>query len=331
MANKATTAIITMLFICFSLIISTPMVILSTILSPYGRISKEIPFYYKPSSPSIMDELNINADLGNIDIKYITEPVDYIAKLKVKIEMIGSNLAGKSYFDYFNIIWENTSGRVNFTISLKEDISQIEILSLIKNVSITVILKANVLCDINVFINFQGDFKITVPWSISVGNILINVTKGDIQFNFSNCIVDGNLTGLILEEGDLEITSNNVQYLNNHTWYLNTKVGDILLYIFQYIDLNGNISGTITHEQGNIKFKYQDYSTNNGAFFKLYYYFDDYALLNEIINQVEGFNSVHSEEELLFYLWSFDFPNKNNYDLLINNSNGHFLELDLIT
>lgn len=331
MANKAIKAIIIMLIICFSLIISTPMVILSTILSPYGRISKKIPFYYYPSSPSIMDELNINADLGDIEIKYITEPVDYCTKIDVKIEMIGSGLAEKSYYDYFNIVWQNSSGRVNFTISLKANINQGEILSLIKNVSITVGLKASVICDINLNVNVQGNVKITVPWGISVGNILINVSKGDIQFNLSNCNVDGNLMGLIQKEGDLELKSNNVQYLNNHTWYLNTQVGDILLYIFQYTDINGNISGTITHEQGNIKFKYQDSSINNGAYFKLYYYIDDFPLLNEIINQVAGFGSNHSEEQLLFDLWSFDYPNQNNYNLLFNNANGYFLELDLIT
>jgi len=331
MANKAITAIIIMLIICFSLIISTPMVILSTILSPYGSISKEIPFYYKPSSPSIMDELNINTDLGNIEIKYITEPVDYCAKLELKIEMIGSGLAGKSYFDYFNIVWENSSGLVNFTMSLKAGINQVEILSLIKNVSITIILNANVICDISVHVNGQGGVKITVPWGISVENILINVSKGDIQFDFSNCIVDGNLMGLIQNEGDLELKSNNVQYHNNHTWFLNTQVGDILIQIFQYSDINGNISGTITHEQGNVKFQYQDDSINNGAYFKIYYYIDDYPLLNEIINQVVGFGSNHSEEQLLFDLWSFDYPNQNNYNLLFNNSNGNFLELDLIT
>jgi hypothetical protein len=331
MANKAITAIIIMLVISFSLIISTPMVILSTILSPYGIISEELPFYYRPSSPSIIDELNINTDLGNVEIKYITEPVDYCAKIDVKIEMIGSGLAGKSYFDYFNIIWQNTSSHVNFTMRLKAGINQVEILSLIRNLSITVGLKASVICDINLNVNVQGDVRITVPWGISVENILINVSKGDIQVDFSNCIVDGNLMGLIQKEGDLELQSNNVQYLNNHTWFLNTQVGDILLYIFQYTDINGNISGTITHEQGHIKFKYQDSSINNGAYFKLYYYIDDFPLLNEIINQVAGFGSNHSEEQLLFDLWSFDYPNQNNYNLLFNNSNGNFLELDLNT
>jgi hypothetical protein len=83
MANKAGKGIIIMIVFGMSLIISIPVFIISTTLSAYGKIIKSIPFYYKPSSSSFMKELNIVVDLGNIEIKYITEPVDYCIRIEI--------------------------------------------------------------------------------------------------------------------------------------------------------------------------------------------------------------------------------------------------------
>ena len=328
MANKITLVISIIVIFGMSLIISIPIFIMSTTLAHYGKIEESIPFYYKPSNSSFMKELNINADIGEIEIGYIYEPVDYSARVELNFEMLGSGLAEKTYSDYFNIVWENASGFVNFTLEFKAGIDQSELLSLINYVDIIVALKAEVICDINVFVNVQGGVNLIVPWGISIGSILTNISKGDIQFDLSNCIVDGNITGFIQKEGDLELKSYNVQYIHNNTWFLNTRVGDIVLEIIQYIDINGNISGTITHEQGYISFIYQDDRINNGAYFTLYYYEDDLTLLNRI-DQIVGFNSIHSDEQATFYLWCYDYPTKNNYNLLINNSNGLFQEFDL--
>lgn len=328
MANRIINVVIIVLIISFSLIISMPIIVLKITLAPYGIIEESIPFYYNPNNSSWMKNLNINTDIGEVEVFYIYEPVDYSAKVEVKIGMIGSGLAEKSYSDYFNIEWENTSGFVNLTMEFKAGIDKSESISFIKNVNIIVTLKAELFCGINVFVNVQGGVTITVPWGISIRSILINVSKGDIQFDLSNCIVDGNITGFIQREGDLELKSNNVKYIHNNTWFLNTRTGDIVLEIIQYIDLNGNISGIITHEEGYISLIYQDNCTNNGAYFTVYYYEDDLTLLNRI-DQIVGFNSIHSDEQATFYLWCYDYPTENNYNLLINNSNGLFQEFDL--
>ncbi len=328
MANKITLAITIIIIFGMILIISIPIFIISTTLAPYGIIEESIPFYYNPGNSSFMKELNINTDVGEVEIGYTYEPIDYSTKLELNLEMLGSGLAEKSYSDYFNIVWENASGFLNFTMKFKAGIDQSKTLSLISNVDIIVTLKAEVICDINVIVNVQGAVKIIVPWGISIGNIFTNVSKGDIQFGLSDCIVDGNITGFIQTEGDLELKLYNIQYIHNNTWSLNTRAGDIILEIIQYIDMNGNISGTITHEQGYISFIYQDDRINNGAYFTLYYYEDDLTLLNRI-DQIVGFNSIHSDEQATFYLWCYDYPTKNNYNLLINNSNGLFQEFDL--
>jgi len=328
MARNVISAIAIMILIVFSFIIAAPITFLSVGLSSYGKINKFLTYKYAPISPPYLDKLNLYVAVGNIEIQYIDPPVDYDAKIDVSIEMIGPNLVGKNYSDYFNIGWQHTGGLVNFTMELKSSINQAEVLSLIKNVNIAVALKADVICDISVVVNIQGDVKITVPWGISVGNILTNVSKGDIQYDFSYCILEGNLTGIIQEIGNIELKTYNIEYSQNTTWALNTGSGDFLIEIFQYTDMNANVSGTISHDHGNIRFKYKDDNTDVGAYFTLYYNADDLSL-RQAMNQVIGFNSIPSDEQDIFYLWSDDYPTKNNYNLLFNNSNGLYLVLDL--
>lgn len=331
MANKTIKTLIIVITLSFSIIISVPILILSTVLSSYGRISKSLLYYYNPSKPTFIKELNINADIGEIEIKYITESYDYFAKVDLNIEMIGEGLAGKSYLNYFNIDWQNESDYVNFTMEIKVDIDLIEVLSLIKSIRIFIFLRADVNCDIGIKVNIQGNTYLTVPFGSSVGNIKANISNGNIQYDLSYCIIEGNITGIIQEEGDLKLKFYNVEYNQNNMWYFNTGIGNIFLDIVQYTDINGNISGIITHEQGNIKFQYKDYSINNGAYFTLYYNGGDLTLLNQIVSELVGFDSDHSEEQFILYLWSYDYPNNNNYNLLFNNSNGRYLDLDLIT
>jgi len=329
MANKTIKALIIVITISFSIIVSVPILILSTALSSYGRISKSLFYYYNPSEPTFIKELNINADIGEIEIRYITESSEYYAKVEVKIEMLGEGLASKSYLNYFKIEWQNESDYINFTMEIKGDMDLIEVLSLIKNIRILIFLRANVNCDIGIKVNIKGNTYLTVPFGSSVGNIKANISNGDIQYDLSYCTIEGNITGIIQEEGDLKLKFYNVEYNQNNTWCFNTRIGNIFLDIVQYTDINGNISGTITHEQGYISFTYQDDRINNGAYFTVYYHEDDLTLSNEIDESV-GFNLHHSDEQPIVYLWCYDYPSKNNYNLLINNSNGltHKFDLD---
>ncbi|MFW9827956.1 MAG: hypothetical protein ACFFEY_10205 [Candidatus Thorarchaeota archaeon] len=326
MANKAITAIIIMLIICFSLIISTPMVIISTILSPYGRIVEKIPFSYKPTSPSIMDELNINVDLGDIEIKYITEPVDYCTKIDVKIEMVGPGLAEKSYYDYFNIVWENTSGRVNFTISLKAGINQAEVLSVVKNINITVALKANVICDINVFTFIQGSVDISVPWSFSVGKILVNVSKGNINYYFSDCIIEGTIIGIVQEVGNIELKMNDVEYEKNGLWTFSADIGNIVIEINQDKTTIANISGTIGTNIGNYGLAYLDNNVDVGAHFILWVNPDDITF-HQRITEIVGFEEPNLDVVDgidVYTIISNDYPALYNYNLSFSLPNGYY-------
>ncbi|UCD00933.1 MAG: hypothetical protein JSV23_08615, partial [Promethearchaeota archaeon] len=203
-----------------------------------------------------------------------------------------------------------------------------EVLSLIKNLNITVALRADVICDISIIVNIQGGVKIKVPWGISIGNILTNILKGDIQYDFTNCIIEGNLTGIIQETGNIELKIYDVEYSQNSTWAFNTGKGDFLIEIFQYIDMIANVSGTISHDQGNIRLKYEDDNIDVGAYFILHYNENDQSF-PRAIDEIVGFEYTPLSGQNIFYLRSYDYPTKNNYNILFNNSNGLFLLLDL--
>ena len=71
MADKRIIAIIIIVIISFSLIIAIPIMTFSTIFSSYSKIDEMFTFYYNPSNSSETIQLNLSADVGNIEIKYI--------------------------------------------------------------------------------------------------------------------------------------------------------------------------------------------------------------------------------------------------------------------
>ncbi|MFW9829560.1 MAG: hypothetical protein ACFFBY_14200 [Promethearchaeota archaeon] len=328
MRNKSIRVIILGIIFSFSIIFSLPIVILSTNLATSGNINKTLQYFYNPSSSSNMEELNIDIDIGDVEIEYIVNPVNYYAKLDINIEMIGSGLAGKSYLDYFDFNWQNTSEYVNFTMRIKPELSLIEVLSLLEVIQILIFLSANVICDIDIRVRVQGDTQIIVPFGISVENIIVNLYKGDIQFDFSYCILKGNITGIIQDEGDLFFKSYNLQLNQNISLFLSTREGDIFIDIFQHNNMKANISGIISHKIGNIHFKYEDDDLDVGAYFILYYNPNDLGF-PRLLDGVEGFDHSPASVLNVYYLKSYDYLTECNFNLLFNNSNGLFLELDL--
>ena len=309
MANITLLKISIIIIFGIVLIISIPIFIISTTIAPYGIIDEEIPFYYNPSNSSSMKDLNINSDIGKVEIFYIYEPVDYSAKVEVRIEMIGLGLAEKAYYDYFSIVWENTSGYVNFSLKFKAGLDQGQLLSLIKNINIIVTLKTDVLCDINVIISIQGGVNIMVPWGISIGSILANISRGHIQYNFYNCILKGNITGIIQDVGDIIIKSYDMEYIQNNRWSLSTNRGDISIEINQNKATNANITGTALIVDGMLDLFYKDNSANIGA----YFYFPLLSYANT--PPQDGFNIIFQGEKT--WLISADFPTIYNYNLTI--------------
>ena len=271
MANKNIIAFTTIAIIIFSFILTVPITIISFGLSSYDIIHESISYEYAPQSSSSIEQLNINADIGNIEIMYIDPPVNYFAKINVNIEMAGSGLAGKNYDDYFNITeGDITSMPVNFSITLFSNITKAVADSLIKDVSIIVTLRKGIIFDIMVKAE-ESNVDLLVPFGVSVNNIIVNVTNGEILYEFNQCTIGGNITGIIYGDVDnlLEIQSYNVQYTRNSVWFFTIEQGDLNLNISQYEELGANVTGNVVMDDGDLIFSYNDNSANVGARFAL--------------------------------------------------------------
>ncbi len=159
MANHIIKVIMLLILIFFSLIISLPIIILSDTGSNYGKIYESIPYYYEPANPTSINNLIVNTDIADIELNYIDEPVNYIAKFVLKVDMSGKILDRKSYLDYFNIIFTNESGNVNFTLKIREGVNFEEILTLLNEISLKVILRVDIVCDIRLNVDIEEMLK----------------------------------------------------------------------------------------------------------------------------------------------------------------------------
>jgi hypothetical protein len=307
MSNKKLISITLMVIIGCSLIIIVPIQIISIRLSSYDTINKSCTFIYQPSSPSSIENLYLNVDEGNVEIRYIDPSVDYYALIEVDIELIGKNLAGKSYEDYLNISWYNSSSLANFRMEIISDDWFNPSLWLIKDVSIIVTLRKDIVFDIITNL-IKGNYKITVPWPVSIGNLLTNVSNGNILYDFELCSIQGNITG-ITNKGDLVLKSHNVEYNQNCNWLLTSTAGDMNIEIYQEEEMGANITGTAMIIDGILNLFYEDNSANIGAnfFFPL--------LSGNLGGILEGFYTIFESEKTWFI--SFDFPTINNYNLTL--------------
>ena len=93
MANKSILVVFLIVFLGISLIVTIPIFTISIQLSTYDVIEiTDNSFIYAPANSSPIEKLNIYAELGDIEIKYVSPLVVYYAMIEVNIEMSGKNL-----------------------------------------------------------------------------------------------------------------------------------------------------------------------------------------------------------------------------------------------
>jgi len=296
------------LFFVFT-IIGIPTFILLAEFSNFSRIDDSLTFVYSSTSPPLKKELNLNADIGIIYINYINQPVDYIIKVDVNIEMCGPNLDGKSYLDFFNIGWENLTSPVNFRLELISDML-LDFSNLYQaNIYINITLRADIIFDINASI-IEGSIKFVSPLGITVNNLFLNVINGNIIYDLYHCMVEGNISGIV-NSGNIMLKAHNNQYNQNCKLTLVNEVGYITIDIYQFEEMGANVTGTGITKTGYISLIYNDYSPNIGALFILY---------NKTTHGAEGQNTwIGFERDTLpliagQFFYSKDFPTQSNYN-----------------
>ncbi|MHA1986841.1 MAG: hypothetical protein ACW98D_09395 [Promethearchaeota archaeon] len=317
MANKRIIVIFIVILIGISLIISIPVLTLSSGLLKYARVDELLTFEYVPDNFAPIEGLNLNVDKGDVEIRYINPPVDYCAKIEVLVEMSGANLAGKSYSDFFDIDWQNNNSPANFSMEYKSDVDESKVLSLIKNITIVINFRADIIFDIIATVK-EGNVQVNVPYRVSVNNLVINTTKGDILYDLNHCILEGNITG-IANDGNIDLVAYNPEYTRNTLWTYNSNAGDITIDINhnnQHNIMNANITGSLVgNEFGDIIVYYYDNTANIGAMITLN---DTLQNLSLGRSSWVGFEKIESFEGIPYVQFtSTDFPTINNYNLLL--------------
>jgi hypothetical protein len=247
-----------------------PIIFFIEHLSTYDAINESLTYEYAPSSLSPTETLILNANVGHIEINYITPPVNYHVKINVNIEMSGSKLASKNYSDYFRIGWQNTSSFPNFNVELLSDDWLEPSMEFMNDISIVVSIRKDIVFDIITTVN-KGDVEITVPYGVSINNLLVNVSKGDIFYNFNYCTLEGNITGIvntgnifynlihctiegnlngIVKIGEIELDTFNTKYTQNNSWVFTVDSGNFKIDINQYEDLGAIITGLVKINDG---------------------------------------------------------------------------------
>jgi hypothetical protein len=258
----------------------------------------------------MLNSLNIGLDVGNIDIKYVYPPLDYGIDIIIYIDLAGKGLAKKAYTDIFNIIFEHNQTLVNLTLDLQPGIDQNEVLSQIK--SLDILVRINVEAELNVKANIGvGNFVMNVPFGVILYNLEVNITKGNVFYEFYNCFVVGSIKGFS-NWGDFIFHVIDVQYSQESEINLGNFNGVINIKITQNQIMDANLTGIVTTFKGDINVSYEDNSPNTGAFLSFHNHTTGWV---GIENSWFGFNDPIFLGEFGYIFSSFDYPAPNNYNL----------------
>lgn len=290
------------------LITTMPIVILSYTLLPYDIInySKQ---YYSYEDSSFIEKLNIDIDIGNVSIRYVPQPVDFAVQIDLKFIMGGIGLKDKLFANFFEVEWQGESNTLNFTMHIKDGSELERVLSQIRKFDILISLKADIVCDISVLIK-SGNVALKGTYGITVGSIFANLSKGDIDYQFSDNQIDGNITGIV-KEGDISFNTKRVQYTKNYVLTFINDKGYSLIQIFQDCEIGSNITGIATTITGIIELIYEDDSQNIGAQFILNNKRD---FGNQANNIAIGFENDELPSFAGQKFYSYDFPAQNHYN-----------------
>lgn len=168
------------------------------ILSTWGELPYKNTYYYTPITPSTIERINVNSDIGSININYNKTPTDYYAKIDLDIRIKGMLVDGKSFQDFFYpIIWQNQSTQeISFILDAKA--STWLTFSISQRVKINLTLRSDVIYDLNTQAS-TGSIRMDIPPNSILNNTILSTSTGSVSLNAAK-----NTKFL----GDVEISTN---------------------------------------------------------------------------------------------------------------------------
>jgi hypothetical protein len=209
-----------------------------------GEIKRSFNFYYEPSSPAPIEELLLNADIGEVNIQYNKTNTPYYAKVEVNLLIAGLFMAGKTYSDFFESStewWNNASKPISFIMEVKPDV-WFDPSHWFKsyNIDILVTLRTDIEYDITANL-ITGSLKMAVPENVVLNNTILKTTTGEILLNSSS---NSNFQGKV----EVQSTTGKASVISKSTNYSlgltsGTVTGSLVLN-FERCTMGHNLIGT---------------------------------------------------------------------------------------
>ncbi len=209
------------------------------VFTTWGEIEYENTYLYKPSSPSSIERININADIGSVLIRYNETPTDYYAKIDLDVHIQGILVKDSSLSDFFHpIIWDNTSTPITtFTIDSKA--TTWFIFGVFRQIQINLTLRTDVIYDLNV-LSSTGAINMKTPDNIILNNTILSTSTGSIVLDASKNITFQGDVGLSSSTGLVALYAKDVNF--THDLISQSSTGSQILN-FSRCSIGGHLTG----------------------------------------------------------------------------------------
>ena len=194
-----------------------------------SSIKKESTFYYDPSSPDLIESLDIYSDIGEVSVQYNSSNTPHYATIDVNIEIGGLFMQGKSYTDFFTAEsnWWNPS-TAEFTLKVKPDIwFDPSYWFKAYNVTINVLLRTDIVYDLTA-ISSTGAVKMTTKNGVVLNSTILDTSTGSVALTSSTNVEFQGIVKLHTSTGGVALnTLENSTFLDSLT--LSTSTGSVSL------------------------------------------------------------------------------------------------------
>ncbi|MFW9938010.1 MAG: hypothetical protein ACFFD5_10195 [Candidatus Thorarchaeota archaeon] len=171
-----------------SIIVGGGLGFIITGFATYGTIENSFSFYYE-GLPSPIEDLDLSADIANLDIQYNTSATPYLVEINVDLKISGLFAAGRKYTNFFapsTEWWVNTTTPITFDMKAKPgawfDPSH---WFSSYNVEVTVILRSDVIFNLDAATG-TGSIELDSRDNITLNGVSCISGTGSLNVDFSN-------------------------------------------------------------------------------------------------------------------------------------------------
>lgn len=210
-----------------------------------GTIDESYNFVCQQSSPSPIEDLNLNVDIGRLVIGYNTSNTDLYVDLKVDLEISGLYMADKVYTNFFTPSsqwWQNTTpSTATFDMKMVPGVWFDPSHWFVSyNITVVVTLRTDIVYDISANTG-TGVIICVVPDNVVINDLTMKSGTGSLELTTG-------INSTVVEDIELQTGTGNIKYIGDQTilskgLITDTGTGDVDIY-FTNATMGGNFTFT---------------------------------------------------------------------------------------